>query len=77
MANGLRTSFCTPFLYLPSTFSYAVLNEAWKRSMRDIFTSLPFSSCGFKKMAQRAGDNVKAFKAEMKIDTAIVTPNSL
>ena len=30
----------------------------------------------FKKYAQRAGDSVRAFKAEMKMLTAIVTPNS-
>ena len=44
--------------------------------MRDILRSVPSSFFGFRKMAQRAGDSVRAFRAEMKIDTAIVTPNS-
>ena len=44
--------------------------------MRDIFTSWPSLSWGFRKMAHKAGDSVRAFKAEMKMLTAIVTPNS-
>ena len=44
--------------------------------MRLIFFSCPCSLCGFRKMAHNAGDSVRAFSAEMKIETAIVTPNS-
>ena len=76
MANGLRTSFSTIPLYLAVVVVKAVLNEAWKRSSIDIFFSWPPASCGFRKMAQRAGDSVRAFRAEMKMEMAIVRPNS-
>ena len=76
MATGLRTSFSTAFLYLFVVALKAVLNEAWKRSITDIFFSWPSWSWGFRKMAHRAGDSVRAFRAEMKMATAIVTPNS-
>ena len=33
-------------------------------------------SCGFRKMAHNAGDSVKALTAEIRIEMAMVIPNS-
>ena len=38
-AMGLRTSFCTAFLYFVFMASKDVLNDVWKRSSIDIFFS--------------------------------------
>ena len=75
MATGLRTSFSVAFLYFSVVLLKAVLKEACQRSRNDIFFS-PSSVWGFRKMAHRAGDSVKAFNAEMTIATAMVIPNS-
>ena len=75
VTRRLLIIFSTDFLYFVLIFSYCVLNARWKRSMRLNFF---FSSSlwGFKKTAHKAGESVKAFTADIMIDTAIVTPNS-
>ena len=64
----------TFFLYFWSKTSYHALNPRWKRPIRLIFLSFS-SEWGFKKMAQRAGESVKAFSAEIPMEMAIVRPN--
>ena len=76
-AIGLRTSFCTAFLYFAFMALKDALNDVCIRSSIDIFFSWPSLSCGFRKMAQRAGESVKALAAEMTMEIAIVRPNCL
>ena len=69
----------TPFLYLFVILSNEWLKPAWKRSTKDIFLpplASASSSFGFRKMAQRAGESVRALTAEIKMEIAIVIPNS-
>ena len=66
----------TIFLYLLVVLSKARLKLLWKRLTKLLLCASFSWSCGFNKMAHRAGESVNAFKAEMTIDSAIVTPNS-
>jgi len=67
----------TPFLYFSVVLSKTRLKLLWKRLTKFLFVSSFSSSCGFKKIAHSAGESVNALIAEMTIDSAIVTPNSL
>ena len=73
---GRWVIFVTLLRYLPRILLYDVLNEACILSRKPILRSEPSSFFGLRKMAQSAGDSVSALSAEMKIDTAIVIPNS-
>ena len=73
---GCSTMRRTPLVYFSCTLPYAALNDAWKRSMNDILRFEPSSFFGFSRMAQRAGERVRALMADMMMDMAMVIPNS-